>query len=935
MRKTFSWAAVIVVVVALLIVYVWTKPDEPVRTVERAPEQLSLPAGERIPGVGAGEAESALGGVGPSAAPGTVPRPPHPLLGHADQAVLAEGDEDVRSTADAALAELIRTVLRSAGEEVDLAPLTVDYPMDETIFPPEIVAPTFLWHEPTDEADTWLVDVSLDGGSAHVYVLSPGNPPPAGEIDPECIAKNNEIYQPTPYQASARSWTPEEHVWAKIKQRSAKVAATVSVIGFCGSDPARALSRGRLSITTSEDPVGAPIFYRDVPLAPAVTQKGVIAPLGEFAVTLIGWRLRDIGRPESRLLLTSVPTCTNCHSFSADGSTLGMDLNGPQGDNGAYVFAPVSKEMVIEEKDVISWNAFPDKPEGHKTIGFLSRVSPDGQYAATTLNEQVFVCNFLDYKFLQVFYPTRGILGYYSRATDQIKALPGADDPTYVHCDPVWTPDGEFLVFARAEAKDAYTEGVPLPDRANGPEETQIQYDLYRIPFRGGQGGQPEPIEGAGNNGMSNTFPKVSPDGKWIVFVKCRNGQLMRPDSTLWIVPATGGTARKMRCNTSLMNSWHSFSPNGRWMVFSSKTNTPYTQMFLTHLDQQGNDSPPVLIPNSTAANRAVNIPEFLNRPFDELVSISVRALEHLQHGLRGVQLGKQGKLDEALAEFEAAIRVRPDYWQGHINAAVVLIDQGKLDEAMARLRRVLELNPNRSHAHGSVGVVLARKGMLDEALAHFQKALELDPDYAEAHANLARLLRDKGQLEEATAHFYASMELKSDDPLSHVDLGSILVERKMLDEAVEQFQEAIQLDPQLTDAYLALAKALAAQGKFAAAVSQLEKAVAVDPNNLRPVNDLAWLLAICPQDDVRNGARAVQLAERACKVTGYTNPVLMSTLAAAYAEVGRFPEAVQTATNALGLVLPEDRLLARGIRQQLQLYRDGKPCRHLDATGY
>jgi Tol biopolymer transport system component len=71
-------------------------------------------------------------------------------------------------------------------------------------------------------------------------------------------------------------------------------------------------------------------------------------------------------------------------------------------------------------------------------------------------------------------------------------------------------------------------------------------------------------LKGASQNGMSNSFPKISPDGKWIVFVQAKNGQLMRPDSKLYIVPAAGGTARLMNCNTSLMNSWHSFSPNGR-----------------------------------------------------------------------------------------------------------------------------------------------------------------------------------------------------------------------------------------------------------------------------------------------------------------------------------------------------------------------------------
>ena len=85
----------------------------------------------------------------------------------------------------------------------------------------------------------------------------------------------------------------------------------------------------------------------------------------------------------------------------------------------------------------------------------------------------------------------------------------------------------------------------------------------------------------------------------------------MRPDGKLYIVSAEGGVARRMTCNTSLMNSWHSFSPNGRWLVFSSKSRSPYTQLFLTHIDANGKDSPTILIENSTAANRAANIAEF------------------------------------------------------------------------------------------------------------------------------------------------------------------------------------------------------------------------------------------------------------------------------------------------------------------------------------
>ena len=93
-------------------------------------------------------------------------------------------------------------------------------------------------------------------------------------------------------------------------------------------------------------------------------------------------------------------------------------------------------------------------PEDHKTIGFLSRVSPDAKYVVTTLNETLFVQNFLDYRFLQVFYPTGGILGWYSTETEEMKALPGADDPEFVHCAPVWTPDGGTLIFSTIGAND-------------------------------------------------------------------------------------------------------------------------------------------------------------------------------------------------------------------------------------------------------------------------------------------------------------------------------------------------------------------------------------------------------------------------------------------------------------------------------------------------
>ncbi len=502
------------------------------------------------------------------------------------------------------------------------AALTIDYPGEGSIFPPEFPPPQFAWRD-TDKSETsWIIDVRFADGAPAIRTESHGERMQVGEIDPRCVSTANEPPRLTPEQAEAHTWRPDAATWETIKKNSVKGAATIRITGL------RSRNRGQVTLQTSTDPVGAPIFYRDVPLMPSETEKGVIKPLAAKSVPLIAWRLRNVGETGSRVLMEGIHSCANCHSISLDGKTLGMDVDGPQNDKGLYAIVPIRQHMSIRNEDIVAWSTFRGKLGGKLRVGFMSQVSPDGRYVVTTINDtgveqsdyerrrnpkdlvmNYYVANFKDYRFLQVFYPTRGVLAWYNRDVGRLQPLPGADDPLYVQTDAVWSPDGKYLVFARAKAKDAYAPDGKMAAYANDPAETQIQYDLYRVPFNDGEGGRPEPIRGASHNGVSNSFPKVSPDGRWIVYVQCRNGQLMRPDSRLYIVPATGGEARRMSCNTPLMNSWHSFSPNGHWLVFSSKSRSPYTQMFLTHLDEAGNDSPAILIENATAANRAVNIP--------------------------------------------------------------------------------------------------------------------------------------------------------------------------------------------------------------------------------------------------------------------------------------------------------------------------------------
>src|ERR1019366_41530 len=108
-----------------------------------------------------------------------------------------------------------------------------------------------------------------------------------------CVAPTNQLPTLTPEQAAAHTWTPAGEMWAAIKRNSQERPATLIVSGFHDPGLTRAVSRGQVAIRTSTDPVGAPIFYRDVPLMPSETERGVIKPLASSAIPLIAWRLRN------------------------------------------------------------------------------------------------------------------------------------------------------------------------------------------------------------------------------------------------------------------------------------------------------------------------------------------------------------------------------------------------------------------------------------------------------------------------------------------------------------------------------------------------------------------------------------------------------------------------------------------------------------------
>jgi len=689
-------------------------------------------------------------------------------------------------------------------EDVEYGRLTIGYPLDETLFPPEIVAPTFRWND-NSGSDMWLVSISFQDDEGGINVL-----------------------------ANESRWTPEQGQWQTIKKRSMEKDARVTILGINRQSPEKIVSASRIRIKTSEDRVGAPLFYREVnlPFVDAVKDP-----------SLIRWRLGDISsQQQPPIVLENLPVCGNCHSFSEHGEILAMDVDYAN-SKGSYIITQTAEEMILATSDIITWNDY-QKEDGEQTFGLLSQISPDGRFVVSTVKDKSVFVPMPPLAFSQLFFPVKGILCTYDRQARAFESLPGADDPQYVQSNPAWSPDGKYIVFARAKAydlKDTEGKGNVLLTREECREFTEdgkpFLFDLYRIPFNDGKGGKPEPIEGASNNGMSNFFAKYSPDGKWIVFCKAKSYMLLQPDSELYIIPAEGGKPRRLRANTSRMNSWHSFSPNGKWLVFSSKAYSDYTQLCLTHIDQQGNSTPGIMLEHFTAPDRAANIPEFVDAKPDAIKKISEEFLNDYSFVRAGNEFFKAGDTDNAIQEYRRALELNPNNSEAHLRLGFLMYNAKQVhDEGMAHYYKALQANPSDPRIHHDLGMALLHQRQFDEAIKHLSEALRgmpngLDKQYnpVSMHYNLALSFSYAGRPKEAITHFSEVIRLDPKNASAHYRLAMMLADQQDLDGSLKHYAAALQLKPNIDTSprlHDLLSMNYAKTGQYQKAVLSAQKAV-------------------------------------------------------------------------------------------------------------
>ena len=292
-----------------------------------------------------------------------------------------------------------------------------------------------------------------------------------------------------------------------------------------------------------------------------------------------------------------------------------------------------------------------------------------------------------------------------------------------------------------------------------------------------------------------------------------------------------------------------------------------------------------------------------------------------------GLLLHHQGRLDEAIDQYQKAVQINPDNADARYDLAMALQEKGRTDEAITQYQEALRIKPDNAEALNNFGAALQQKGRMDEAIACYQKAVQIKPGYADAQSNLERALLRQGRVDEAITHFQEVLRIRPDFAEAHYSLGNALLKKGSLDEAISQFQTAVQIKPGSAASHFKLGYALMQKGDAAQAIAQMEQGLKIKPVDATAQNNLAWLLATCPQASLRNGPRAVELARQVNSQTGGENADVLSTFAAALSEAGRFPEAVETAQHALQLAEAQSNSkLAQALQSRIKLYQEGSP---------
>ena len=243
--------------------------------------------------------------------------------------------------------------------------------------------------------------------------------------------------------------------------------------------------------------------------------------------------------------------------------------------------------------------------------------------------------------------------------------------------------------------------------------------------------------------------------------------------------------------------------------------------------------------------------------------------------------------------------------------------------------RTTINRNPGCWMAEINLGSDLLQEGDTDGAIAHLERAVRLKFNVPESHNSLTYALFRKGDADGAIAEAHVALNFDPTNPDTHATLGMALMTKGRLDEAIPWLSKAVELLPNHHHAQYNLAIALAEKGETADAIAHYKKAIEAQPDFFEALTNLAWIFASSPDANIRNGPKAVELAEKAARLTHGANPIVLRTLAAAYATNKSFDKALDTSRRALQSAQEQQNSeLDEKIRRAISLYEAGMPYR-------
>jgi len=275
---------------------------------------------------------------------------------------------------------------------------------------------------------------------------------------------------------------------------------------------------------------------------------------------------------------------------------------------------------------------------------------------------------------------------------------------------------------------------------------------------------------------------------------------------------------------------------------------------------------------------------------------------------------------------FEHTLSVTRDNDIAEYGYGCALSEEGRLSEAVLHLSKAVQIYPENSDARKSLGMIFLKQGKHNEATACFNELIKRKPDSAEGYYSMGLVLGMQKKYDDAAKYLAKALELNPKYPDAHNKMGAALLVMRKTDEALVYLNEALRISANDAEVYINLGTAYNQLGNYELAIQNWNRALELKPDSAEVLNNLAWLYATVGDSSVQDANKAIELAERACELTGHKKAEFLDTLAAAYAAGGRFDEAKATAEKALDAAkAAKQEDLAGRIENRLQLYQEGR----------